>query len=152
MQSRKKILQTPGVGLDCLTKEHSNIHRQYIELDDAILQGQGSPRILEAARTLMQFLRSHLAHEEQFQRNIALPISEYQADGWTKNMAELLQIDAGLNQKEVYSALRLRSFCKRWTREHMHVEHVYVENVHVENVEFDIAAMPGVRESGRVPA
>jgi hemerythrin len=142
MQSRKKQFYTPGSDLEILDREHANIHRQYIELDDAILQGQGSPRILEAARILVQFMLSHFAHEEQFHKKIAFLVREDQLNAWTKNMAELLQIDAGLKQEEVYAALRMRGFCKVWMHDHMHVE----------QLEFEFAAMAGIAEPGRARA
>jgi hemerythrin len=142
MQSRKQKIVAPGGDLEILDKEHSNIHRQYIELDDAILYGQGSPRILEAARTLVQFMLSHFTHEEQFQKKIALPVREDQLNAWKKNIADLLQIDAGLKQQEVYAALRLRGFCKMWMQEHMHVE----------QLEFEFAALAVVPSSDRAQA
>jgi hemerythrin len=142
MQSHKKKIVAPGGDLEILDKEHSNIHRQYIELDDAILYGQGSPRILEAARTLVQFMLSHFTHEEQFQKKIALPVREDQLNAWKKNVADLLLIDAGLKQEEVYAALRLRGFCKTWMQEHMHVE----------QLEFEFAALAAVPSSDRAQA
>jgi hemerythrin len=142
MQSRKNKFYTPGGDLEILDKEHANIHRQYIELDDAILHGQGSPRILEAARTLVQFMLAHFAHEEQFQKMIALPVREDQLNAWKKNMAELLQIEAGLKQREVYAALRLRSFCKVWMHDHMQVE----------QLEFEFSALALVPEPRRAQA
>jgi hemerythrin len=143
MQSRKNKFHAPGVNLEILDEEHSNIQRQYIELDDAILHGQGSPRILEAARTLVQSMLLHLTHEEQFQKNIAFPVREDRRNTWGKeNMAALLQIEAGLKQEEVYAALRLRGFCKGWMRQHRDVE----------RVEFKIAALAGSPEPGRAQA
>jgi hemerythrin len=142
MPSRKKKFHPPGVDLEILDREHANIHRSYIELDDAILHGQGSPRILEAARTLLQCMQSHFAHQAQFQKNIAFPVREDQRNQWKKNMAELLQIEAGLQQVEVYAALRLRGFCKGW----MH------ECQYAEGAEFDIAALTGASEPGRAQA
>ena len=96
---------------EMLERERFQIDRKYIELDDAILHGQGSVRILHAAQGLVQLLMLHLAHEEQFRRQISFPVVD---DPWKKHMAELLQIEAGLAQEEVYAALRLRSFCKGW--------------------------------------
>ena len=143
MKSRKNKFHAPGVDLEILDEEHSNIQRQYIELDDAILHGQGSPRILEAARTLVQSMLLHLTHEEQFQKNIAFPVREDRRNAWEKeNMAELLQIEAALKQEEVYAALRLRGFCKGWMRQHRDVE----------RVEFKIAALAGSPEPGRAQA
>ena len=142
MQSRKKKIGTPGCDLEILEKDHANIHRQYIELDDAILHGQGSPRILEAASTLVQFMLSHFTHEEQFQKKIAFPVREDQLNAWKRNMAELLQIDAGLKHEEVYAALRLRGFCKVWMHEHMHME----------QLEFEFAALANAPEAGRAQA
>ncbi len=142
MQSRKQKVDTSGDDLEMLDQEHSNIQRQYIELDDAILHGQGSPRILEAARMLVQFMLSHLTHEEQFQKKVAYPVREDQRNAWKNNLAELLQIDAGLKQEEVYAALRLRGFCKVWMQEHMHVE----------QLEFEFAALALVPEPERARA
>ena len=56
----------------------------------------------------------HLDHEEQFRGQISFPVVDDRRAVWKKNMAELLQIEAGLKQREVYAALRLRSFCKGW--------------------------------------
>jgi hemerythrin len=142
MQSRKKKIVAPVSELEILDKEHSNIHRQYIELDDAILHGQGSPRILEAARALVQFMLSHFTHEEQFHKKIAFPVREDQRNAWKKNMADLLQIDAGLKQEEVYAALRLRGFCKVWMHEHMQME----------QLDFEFAVMANSPEAGRAQA
>lgn len=142
MQSRKNKIVTLGGDLESLDQEHSNIHRQYIELDDAILHGQGSPRILEAARMLVQFMLSHFTHEEQFQKKIAFPVRDDQRNAWKKNIADLLQIDAGLKQQEVYAALRLRGFCKMWMQEHMHVE----------QLEFEFAALAVVPNPDRARA
>ncbi len=97
---------------EMLEKERSGIEHQYIELDDAILHGHGTARILEAAQTLLQFLLSHLTHEEQLRKQISFPDDPHAT--WKKHMAELLQIEAGLGQREVYAALRLRSFCRGW--------------------------------------
>jgi hemerythrin len=127
----------PGVDLELLDREHSTIHRQYIELDDAILHGHGSPRIVEAARTLAQYMLLHFVHEDRFQKKISLPVREDQRNAWKKNMTELLQIEAGLEQREVYAALRLRAFCKGWEFDHMYME----------CVEFDVAALAGLDPS-----
>lgn len=142
MQSRKKQIVTLGGDLESLDQEHSNIHRQYIELDDAILYGHGSPRILEAARMLVQFMLSHFTHEELFQKKIAFPVRDDQRNAWKKNIADLLQIDAGLKQQEVYAALRLRGFCKMWMHEHLHVE----------PLEFEFAALAAVPNPDRARA
>jgi hemerythrin len=99
---------------EMLEKERFRIERQYIELDDVILHGQGSAQILEAAQTLIQSLQLHLTHEEQFRKQISFPVLDDPRAIWKKNMAELLQIESGLRLEEVYAALRLRSFCKGW--------------------------------------
>jgi hemerythrin len=118
MPSRKNQFHAPGVDLELLDQEHSNIHRQYVELDDAILHGQGSPRILQAARTLVEYMLMHFTHEERLQDNVR----EAQRNAWKENLAELLQIEARLKLEEVDAALRLRGFCKRWVYEHRYVE------------------------------
>ena len=82
---------------------------------------------------------SHFTHEEQFQKKIAFPVREDQRNAWKKNMADLLQIDAGLKQEEVYAALRLRGFCKVWMHEHMHME----------QLEFEFAALASPPDSRR---
>jgi hemerythrin-like metal-binding protein len=142
MQNRKKKFLTPGIDIDILDHEHSNIHRQYLELDDAILYGQGSPRILEAALALAQYMGMHFTHEEQFRKNIAFPARQNQRSAWKKNMAELLQIESGLKQQEVYAALRLRGFCKGWMQEHMDME----------GAEFEIVGLTVIPEASRVQA
>jgi hemerythrin len=97
-----------------LDRERFGIERQYMELDDAILHGQGSARILQAAQLLVQAMVQHFTHEEQFRRQISFPVFDDPRVVWKNNMSELLQIEAGLRQEEVYAALRLRSFCKGW--------------------------------------
>ena len=114
MGRRKGRLGQTDKEAEMLEKERFAIERRFIELDDAILHGQGSLRILEAAKTLVHFLQVHFTHEEQFRKQISFPVAEDPRAVWQKNMAELLQIEAGLRQGEVYSALRLRSFCRGW--------------------------------------
>jgi len=63
MKSRENRFQKCEDQLEILDKEHAEIHRQYIELDDAILQGEGSARILEAAKELAQAMGMHFTHE-----------------------------------------------------------------------------------------
>jgi hemerythrin len=118
MPRRSHKIQISAAEQEILEKEHGDILRQYIELDDAILHGQGSPRILEAARTLLQYMLLYFAHEEQFQRKTSLLLREEQRQLWRKDLAELLQIEAGLKQAEVYSALRMRSLCRSWMHHH----------------------------------
>jgi hemerythrin len=122
MRPRRRKLSRSAVDAELLDKERSDIERQYIELDDAILRGQGSPRILEAAGTLVPCLLLHFTHEEQFRKQIAFPFVDDQGAVWRKNIAELLQIEAGLKQGEVYAALRLRGFCKGWMHEHIYAK------------------------------
>ena len=114
MQRRKRKFGGGSDEAEMLDKERFGIERQYIELDDAILHGQGSVRILVAAQRLVQSLLLYFTHEEQFRRQISFPVLDDPHAAWKKNMAELLQIEAGLKQEEVYAALRLRSFCKGW--------------------------------------
>lgn len=97
-----------------LERERFAIEREYIELDDTILHGQGSARIVNAARRLVESLLVHITHEEQLRRQISFPVLDDPHAVWKHNMAELMQIEAGLRQEEVYAALRLRSFCKGW--------------------------------------
>ena len=99
---------------EVLEKERFAIERDYLELDDTILHGQGSAVILQAAQRLLQSLLLHLTHEEQLRAQISLAMADDPSAVWKKNMSELLQIEAGLTQREVYAALRLRSFCKGW--------------------------------------
>jgi hypothetical protein len=113
-QPRRSQSGPPRGEAEMLDRESLGIERQYIELDDAILHGQGSPRILEAARILVSLLLAHLAHEEQFRKQLAFPVLEDPHASRQKNMAELLQIEAGLRAGETYAALQLRSFCKGW--------------------------------------
>jgi hypothetical protein len=126
MQRRRRNLRRPGDEVEMLNQERLSIDRRYIELDDAILHGQGSPRILEAGRNLAQLLLLHLTHEEQFCMQISLPAAEDPHAAWRKNMAELLQIEVGLRRGESYAALRLRSFCKGW----MHMQKMWTSIFH----------------------
>ena len=114
MRRRKGKFGGSNAEAELLERERFLIERQYIELDDAILHGQGSARIVGAARRLVQSLLQHLTHEEQSRRQISFPVLDDPHAVWKKNMAELLQIEVGLKQEEVYAALRLRSFCKGW--------------------------------------
>ena len=122
MESRRRMPSRSAVDAELLDTERTSIERRYIEMDDAILHGQGSPRILEAARTLVPCLLLHFTHEEQFRKQIAFPFVDDQGAVWRKNIAELLQIEAGLKQGEVYAALRLRGFCKGWIHEHIYAK------------------------------
>ena len=97
-----------------LEMERFGIERDYIELDDAILHGQGSALILQAAQRLAGLLLVHLAHEEQYLRQSSFPVLDDPRAVWKRNMAELSQMEAGLREGEVYAALRMRSFCKGW--------------------------------------
>lgn len=118
------------IGLKALEQEHTAIRRLYLVLDDAILHGDGSPKILEAAGSLMESMRQHLEHEELFQREVSFPMHDDQRRNATRTATELLYIEQGLRDSEVYAALRLRGLCKGWMHEHMYVE----------NVEFDIGS------------
>ncbi len=142
MKSRENRFETCEDQLEILDKEHAAIHRQYIELDDAILQGEGSARILEAAKGLAQAMGMHFTHEAQFQEANSIPVFEKQNSARKAAMAEIMMIAQGLRQGEVYAALRLRGLCKGWMHEHMYVE----------NVEFGIAALAFVNELDRLPA
>ena len=114
MRRRKRKFGGSSDEAEMLEKERFGIERQYLELDDAILHGQGSARILEAAQRLVEGLLSYFTHEEQFRTQISFPVLDDPRAAWKNNMTELLQMEAGLRQGEVYSALRLRSFCKGW--------------------------------------
>src|SRR6266516_2555919 len=114
MWRRKRRLGGSSAEAEMLERERFGIERQYLELDDAILHGEGSSRILEAAGTLAQRLLLHFTHEEQFRKQISFAVPEDPHAVWKKNTAEVLQMEAGLRQGELYAALRLRSFCKSW--------------------------------------
>jgi hemerythrin-like metal-binding protein len=142
MNSRENRFQTCGDQLEILDNEHTEIRRQYIELDDAILQGEGSARILEAAAELAQTMGTHFTHEEEFQETNLIPVFEKQSSTGRATMAEIMMIAQRLQQGEVYAALRLRGLCKGWMHEHMYVE----------NVEFGIASLAFANESDRIRA
>jgi hypothetical protein len=113
-----------------LEQERSWIQRQFLELDEAILQGQGSPRILEAARTLVPYLLLHFTHQEQFRKMIPPALVDERRTAWKKQMEELLQIDAALTDGEVYAALRLRSFCRAWMHPHLPLDEIELQLTH----------------------
>jgi hemerythrin-like metal-binding protein len=142
MNSRENRFQTCGDQLEILDKEHTEIHRQYIELDDAILQGEGSARILEAAAELAQTMGTHFTHEGQFQETNSIPVFEEQSSAGKTTMAEIMMIAQRLKQGEIYAALRLRGLCKGWMHEHMYFE----------NVEFGIASLAFVNEPDGIRA
>lgn len=139
MQNRNTKFPTPVAEREILEREHADIHRQYIELDDAILHGQGSDRILEAARTLVQYMLLYFAHEERFRKRFSLFDHADQRQAWKGDVAELLRIEAGLRQQEVYSALRMRGFCRGWMQEHPLPESTALE----------VAVIPGGQEAER---
>lgn len=133
-----------GVELDILEEEHSHIHCRLAELDDVILQAQGSPRIIEAARELVWLLMLHFTHEAEFLEEIPLPALEEQRRAGKKMMDEVLRIEAELRVEEAHAALRLRGLCKGWMNEHMYME----------SLEFEIAAAArvGGNETGGMQA
>jgi hemerythrin len=136
MQNRNTKFPTPAAEREIMEREHADIHRQYIELDDAILHGQGSARILEAARTLVQYMLLYFAHEERFRNRYALSDRDDKRQDWRSNVAELLKIEAGLRQREVYSALRMRGFCRGWMQQHPLPESTALE----------VTVIPGAQE------
>ena len=122
MTNHLRLFEKPAVKLDSLASEHTQIHRRYLELDDAILQGFGSPRIIESARELIRAMLLHFIHEEQFLGTITFSSLDAQRDTGKKMMAEVLKIEAALVRDDVHAALRMRVLCKRWMREHMNGE------------------------------
>jgi hemerythrin len=142
MTNHRQALEKPAAELETLAGEHSQIHRRYADLDDAILQGLGSKQIIESARELVRAMLLHFIHEEQFLEKITLSPPEEQRNAGKKVMAELLKIETGLMQEEVYAALRLRGLCRRWMREHLYVE----------GVEFEIAVLAANNEAAMIPA
>jgi len=134
-------LEEPAAELEILAGEHSQIHRRYADLDDAILQGLGSKQIIETARELVRTMLLHFIHEEQFLQKITLSPPEEQRNARNRIMAELLKIETGLMKEQVYAALRLRGLCRRWMREHMYVE----------GVEFEIAVLAANNEAAMIP-
>jgi hemerythrin len=131
-----------GVELDILAEEHSHIRCRLAELDEVILQAQGSPRILEAARELVWLLLLHFTHEAELLEKISLPALAEQPRAVKKMMDEVVRIEAGLRVGEAHAALRLRGLCKGWIQEHMHME----------SLEFEIAAAPVAGNAGGMPA
>lgn len=97
-----------------LNQERAWIQHQFRELDEAILHGKGSPRILEAARILIPYLLLHFTHREQFRKRIPASLTHQEHLSSKESMTELLQIDEALLKGEIYAALRLRGFCKSW--------------------------------------
>jgi hemerythrin len=111
-----------AVELNILKEEHSRIHCRYAELDDVILQAQGSPRIIEAARELVGMLLLHFSHEEEFLEKIPVSGLEEQRRAGKKMTDEILRIEAGLRMQEADAALRLRGLCKGWMYKHMSMD------------------------------
>jgi len=142
MRNRDARPQPPENELDSLSEEHVEIRRRHHELDEAILHGHGSPRIVDAAGSLVKAMLQHFTHEEQFQKNFPLRLGEAQRHAGINLMAELLRIEAGLKQAEVYAALRLRGICSRWMRGHLDME----------GREFELAPRPPAPEPNRIQA
>jgi hemerythrin len=124
MINRDNKFQMRRDDLENLDQEHSEIHRQYIRLDDAILLGFGSVQILEAARDLVHTMGLQFTQEQQFQEANSVPVLETQRTAGNRLMAEIITIAEGLKQGEVYAALRLRGLCRGWMHEHMYMEMV----------------------------
>jgi hypothetical protein len=131
MRKRKATFQTPRLELEILADEHTAIRNHHQELDETILHAEGSPRILKAAGVLVQSMLQHFTHEEEFHKKIALRADTVQRTAGIDLTAELLRIEAGLQEGEVYAALRLRGLCKRWMRGHLEME----------NAEFEISPL-----------
>ena len=142
MRNRKGTFQAPRLELEILANEHSEIRCRHFELDEAILRGEGSPRILEAAGVLVRSMLQHFTHEEELRKKIPFPIGAAQNRAGIDLMAELLRIEVGLQQGEVYAALRLRGLCKRWMRGH----------IDLEKTEFEIGAIVSSSEPDRLQA
>jgi hemerythrin len=142
MQDRNTKFPTRAAEREILDREHADIRRQYIELDDAILHGQGSTRILEAARTLVQYMLLYFSHEERFRKKFSLPAPEEERQAWKNSVAELLKIESGLRQLEVYAALRMRGFCRGWMQQNPLPEVALAETSTVE-----LAVIPGAQET-----
>jgi len=117
------MFETNAFDLRHLDEEHAEIRRRYTGLEKTILCGQGWPRILEAADSLVQKLLLHLAHEKQFLVKFSLS-SRLQAKHRNANMevtAQLFDIDAGLEKGTPAAVFLLLRLGRIWMKEHMHL-------------------------------
>lgn len=98
-------------------RKYVAIQYRFLDLDNAILHADGSPRILEAARLLSEALRLQLQNEQPEEPAAPEAISPRQmGNRWV--WRELNWLDESLRYEEVDAALRLRALCKKWMREH----------------------------------
>ncbi len=121
MMTRQKDRKALGVGRGLLKREHLEIQRSFVELDEALVWGHG-PTILLAAENLIQLMLLHFIHKAQLLEKCAsdtLP-ERYKAE--VKFLSGINEIDSGLKRQELSSALYLRSLCKEWIRDHMYDE------------------------------
>ena len=127
MKSRKQKFEASTAQLRTLEQEHASIHRRFLELDNAILHGHGSPRILETARELAIAMKLHMQHEDLFQQTLSYVRRDEQKLREFEVRNELSRLEEGLKLDEVYSALRLRALCKSWMQEHMYLEKLDID-------------------------
>jgi hemerythrin len=119
-----RIFETNASELRNLDKEHAEIGRRYTGLEKVIVRGQGLPRILEAADSLVQIMFLHLAHEEEFLSNLPLNsrFQERHRDASIEVTARLFGIEAGLQQGQVAAVFHLLRIVRFWMKEHMELE------------------------------
>jgi len=124
MRTSTRKLETNAFDLRNLDEEHAEIRRRYSDLEKAILRGRALPGILEAADSLVQMMLLHFTHEEQFLLKLSLSTRRQQEhrDANIKVTVQLFDIEAGLEQGEIATVLRLLLLARDWMKEHMQLE------------------------------
>ena len=70
------------------------------------------------------------------------PFSEERLVTIRRRLMQLSILKKELKQGEIYAALHLRSFCKQWVNEHLHMEEVEFGPALAQNGEMLISAQP----------
>jgi len=123
MKTSTRVLEKNAFDLGLLDREHAEIRRRYVELENAILRGLGLPRILEAANSLVQMILLHFTHEERFLAALSLSnLQKRHRDANIEVTAQLFGIEAGLEQAKTAAVFQLLLLGRVWMKEHMHLE------------------------------
>jgi hemerythrin len=123
MRTSTRTFETNAFDLRNLDREHIEIRQRYMEIEKAIVCGRGLPHIMEAADSLARMMLLHFTHEAQFLAKLSLSgIQKRHRDANIKVIAELIEIESGLEQENVAAVFQLLLLCKVWTREHLNLE------------------------------
>ncbi len=123
MRTSTRTFETNAFDLRKLDGEHIEIRERYMEIEKAIVWGRGLPHIMEAADSLARMMLLHFTHEEQFLAKLSLSgIKKRHCDANIRIIAELIEIESGLEQENVAAVFQLLLLAKVWTKEHLNLE------------------------------